>query len=62
GRGMRLPAGLTIAIEPWFLAGGRTDYRIDDDSWTLRSADGSRGAHFEHTIAVAAEGPRILTR
>ena len=62
GRGMRLPAGLTIAIEPWFLAGGRADYRIDDDSWTLRSADGSRGAHFEHTIAVTAEGPRILTR
>lgn len=62
GRGMRLQPGLTIAIEPWFLAGGQDAYRIDDDGWTLRSADGSRGAHFEHTVAITAEGPRILTR
>ncbi len=61
GRGLRLPPGLTIAIEPWFLAGGRDAYRVDDDGWTLRSADGSRGAHFEHTIAVTDDGPRILT-
>jgi methionyl aminopeptidase len=61
GRGLRLQPGLTIAVEPWFLAGGRDAYRIDDDGWTLRSADGSRGAHFEHTIAVTADGPRILT-
>lgn len=61
GRGMRLLPGITIAIEPWFLAGGRDAYRIDDDGWTLRSSDGSRGAHFEHTIAVTADGPRILT-
>ncbi|MGI8879623.1 MAG: type I methionyl aminopeptidase [Jatrophihabitans sp.] len=61
GRGMRLRSGLTIAIEPWFLAGGQDDYRIDDDGWTLRSADGSRGAHFEHTIAITDAGPRILT-
>jgi methionyl aminopeptidase len=61
GRGMRLQPGLTIAIEPWFLAGGQDAYRVDDDGWTLRSADGSRGAHFEHTIAVTDEGPRILT-
>jgi methionyl aminopeptidase len=62
GRGMRLQAGLTIAIEPWFLAGGRDAYRVDDDGWTLRSSDGSRGAHFEHTIAVTDEGPRVLTK
>ena len=62
GRGMRLRAGMTIAIEPWFLAGGRDAYRIDDDGWTLRSDDGSRGAHFEHTIAVTDDGPRVLTR
>jgi methionyl aminopeptidase len=61
GRGLRLQPGLTIAIEPWLLAGGRDGYRIDEDGWTLRSSDTSRGAHFEHTIAVTAEGPRILT-
>jgi methionyl aminopeptidase len=62
GRGLRLEPGLTIAIEPWFLAGGRDAYRVDDDGWTIRSADGSRGAHFEHTIAVTESGPRVLTR
>ncbi|HEY3714031.1 MAG TPA: type I methionyl aminopeptidase [Jatrophihabitantaceae bacterium] len=61
GRGMRLQPGLTIAIEPWFLAGGQNAYRIDDDGWTVRSTDGSRGAHFEHTIAITDEGPRPLT-
>ena len=61
GRGMPLRAGLTIAIEPWFLAGGVDAYRVDDDGWTLRSTDGSRGAHFEHTIAVTDDGPRVLT-
>lgn len=61
GRGMRLQPGLTIAIEPWFLAGGLDAYRFDDDGWTLRSTDGSRGAHFEHTIAVTNHGPIVLT-
>jgi methionyl aminopeptidase len=61
GRGIRLQPGLTIAIEPWFLAGGQDAYRIDDDGWTLRSADGSRGAHFEHTVAITDRGPRVLT-
>jgi len=61
GRGMRLRPGLVIAIEPWFLAGGNDDYRIDSDGWTLRSADGSPGAHVEHTIAITDTGPRILT-
>jgi methionyl aminopeptidase len=61
GRGMRLDPGLVIAIEPWFMAGGRDSYRIDDDGWTLRSGDGSRAAHVEHTVAVTAAGPQILT-
>jgi methionyl aminopeptidase len=60
-RGLRLQPGLVIAIEPWFLAGGRDAYKIDKDGWTIRSADGSRGAHCEHTVAVTADGPRILT-
>ncbi|MBL1073799.1 type I methionyl aminopeptidase [Nocardia sp. 2] len=60
GRGFRLQPGLTIAIEPWF---ARTTDRIvtDQDGWTLRSADGSRTAHSEHTIAVTENGPEILT-
>jgi methionyl aminopeptidase len=61
GRGLQLRAGLVIAIEPWFLAGGKDEYWIDDDGWTIRSADGSRAAHVEHTIAVTDQGPRILT-
>lgn len=60
GRGFPLRPGLTIAIEPWF---ARTTDRIvtDPDGWTIRSADGSRTAHSEHTIAVTEDGPRILT-
>lgn len=61
GRGMRLQAGLVIAIEPWFMAGGEDSYRVDPDGWTLRSGDGSRAAHVEHTVAITADGPRILT-
>lgn len=61
GRGMKLQTGLVIAIEPWFLGGGRDAYRVDQDGWTLRSGDGSRAAHVEHTIAITDDGPRILT-
>jgi methionyl aminopeptidase len=61
GRGGRLVPGLVIAIEPWFLAGGRDSYRIDGDGWTIRSADGSRAAHAEHTVAITADGPQVLT-
>src|SRR6201986_2443624 len=61
GRGHRLVPGLVIAIEPWFLAGGKDVYEIDDDGWTIRSGDGSRAAHVEHTVAVTEDGPRILT-
>ncbi|WP_280275041.1 type I methionyl aminopeptidase [Nocardia wallacei] len=60
GRGMRLRPGLTLALEPWLAAG--TDRIVTDpDGWTLRSADGSRTAHSEHTIAVTDDGPRVLT-
>ncbi|MEC3917273.1 type I methionyl aminopeptidase [Nocardia sp. CDC160] len=61
GRGYRLRPGLTLAIEPWF---ARTADRIvtDPDGWTLRSADGSRTAHSEHTIAITESGPQVLTR
>jgi methionyl aminopeptidase len=61
GRGRRLAPGLVIAIEPWFLAGGKDSYFIDDDGWTIRSGDGSRAAHAEHTVAITADGPQVLT-
>jgi methionyl aminopeptidase len=61
GRGLPLKPGLVIAIEPWFL---QTTDRIftDPDGWTLRSADGSRGAHSEHTIAVTDGDAIVLTQ
>ncbi|TBL41921.1 type I methionyl aminopeptidase [Verrucosispora sp. SN26_14.1] len=61
GRGLRLRPGLVLALEPMFIAGGNDKYRVDRDGWTLRSADGSRAAHWEHTIAVTDDGPVILT-
>jgi methionyl aminopeptidase len=61
GRGMKLDAGLVLAIEPWFMAGGEDSYRVDPDGWTLRSGDGSRAAHVEHTVAITTAGPQILT-
>jgi methionyl aminopeptidase len=61
GRGLKLRPGHVLAIEPWFWQGKGSVYAIDQDGWTLRSADGTRGAHAEHTIAVTADGPQILT-
>lgn len=61
GRGMRLLPGLVIAIEPSLIAGGSDDYRMADDGWTVVTADGSRSAHVEHTVAVTQDGPVILT-
>ncbi|HET7830967.1 MAG TPA: type I methionyl aminopeptidase [Candidatus Limnocylindrales bacterium] len=60
GRGPVLRPGLVIAIEPWFLA-GNGKIRMDRDGWTIRSADRSRGVHVEHTVAVTADGPLVLT-
>ncbi len=61
GRGLKLRPGLVIAIEPWLLASTDQLY-TDEDGWTLRSADGSHGAHSEHTVAVTEDGPLILTQ
>lgn len=61
GRGLKLEEGLVIAIEPMLLAGKKDDYYYDDDEWTLRTANGRRAAHSEHTIAITADGPVILT-
>lgn len=61
GRGMVLRPGLVIAIEPMFMAGGQDAYRTADDGWALCTVDGSRAAHAEHTVAVTAAGPVVLT-
>jgi methionyl aminopeptidase len=60
GRGLKLKPGLVIAIEPWFLH-TTDEIFTDPDGWTLRSDDGSRGAHMEHTVAITKDGPLILT-
>jgi methionyl aminopeptidase len=59
-RGPHLKAGMTIAIEPMITLGGYAT-RTLKDKWTVVTADGSLSAHFEHTVAITAEGPRILT-
>ncbi|MEV5339676.1 type I methionyl aminopeptidase [Streptomyces sp. NPDC052676] len=61
GRGMRLRAGMVLAIEPMLVAGGTDGYHAAPDGWTLRTNDGSRAAHVEHTVAITEQGPRILT-
>jgi methionyl aminopeptidase len=60
GRGPTLPAGTVIAIEP-MIGLGSEQIRIDDDGYTYRTSDASLSAHFEHSIAITAEGTRILT-
>ena len=60
GRGMVLEEGMVFCVEPMVCAGGHA-VRMGDDNWAIYSQDGSLTAHFEHTIAVTAEGPRILT-
>ncbi|MFI9644694.1 type I methionyl aminopeptidase [Streptomyces sp. NPDC052040] len=61
GRGFPLRHGLVLAIEPMLMAGGQNTYRTDADGWTLRTTDGSRAAHIEHTVAITDQGPRVLT-
>lgn len=61
GRGLPLRPGLVVAIEPMLLAGGLDAYRTDPDGWALRTTDGSRAAHAEHTVAITAAGPQVLT-
>ena len=60
GRGPQLSPGMTFAIEPMINAGG-ADVVIHDDEWSISTSDGSLSAHFEHTVAVTEDAPRILT-
>lgn len=60
GAGMRIEAGMCFAIEPMFNIGG-DDVKVDNDGWTVRTADGALSAHFENTIAVTERGPDVLT-
>jgi methionyl aminopeptidase len=60
GRGPLLAEGMTFAIEPMITAGG-PEVVLHDDEWSISSADGSLAAHFEHTVAITADAPRILT-
>jgi methionyl aminopeptidase len=60
GTGLRLKPGMALAIEPMFTMGGEHT-RVLDDGWGVVTADGSLSAHFEHTVAITADGPRVLT-
>jgi methionyl aminopeptidase len=60
GRGALLQPGLVLAIEP-ILSLGACEVEVDEDGWTTRTRDGSLAAHFEHTVAITAEGPWVLT-
>ena len=60
GRGPRLRPGMALAIEPMVMLGGAETVLLDDD-WTVVTADGSRAAHFEHTVAITPDGPWVLT-
>jgi len=60
GRGLRLDAGLVLAIEPMLNEGG-AETEVLDDQWTVVTRDGSRSAHFEHTVAITEHGPEVLT-
>jgi len=60
GQGPRLRTGMALAIEPMITRGGRHVAELDD-GWTVVTVDGSRAAHFEHTVAITADGPWVLT-
>ncbi|MEU1079339.1 type I methionyl aminopeptidase [Streptomyces sp. NPDC005908] len=61
GRGLPLRHGMVLAIEPMLIAGGTDAYHAAPDGWTLRTNDGTRAAHTEHTVAITNAGPRVLT-
>jgi methionyl aminopeptidase len=61
GAGLTLREGLVVALEPMLIAGGTDNCRTTDDGWTVVTADGSRAAHFEHTVAITTNGPVVLT-
>lgn len=60
GKGMRLRTGMALCVEPMFNLGKRHT-KVDADGWTVRTADGSLSAHWEHTVAITPDGPRVLT-
>jgi methionyl aminopeptidase len=60
GRGLRLDVGLALAIEP-MVNEGDPETRVLEDGWTVVTRDGSRSAHFEHTVAITPHGPEVLT-
>ena len=60
GSGPKLKSGMTLAIEPMINIGS-AEVRLLDDGWTVRTADGTRSAHFEHTVLITRDGPEILT-
>lgn len=61
GTGPVLKPGMVFAIEPWLMHGTDEIY-TDEDGWTLKSVDGSRSAHVEHTVAITTAGPMVLTK
>lgn len=61
GRGVRLVAGMTLAIEP-MINQGTAAIKVLPDGWTVKTRDGKLSAHFEHTVAITADGPVILTK
>jgi methionyl aminopeptidase len=60
GKGMKLKRGMAIAIEPMFNM-GTAETAVLDDGWTVVTRDGGLSAHFEHTVAITSEGPKVLT-
>lgn len=60
GKGMRLRSGMALCIEPMYNLGARHT-TVDDDGWTVRTADGSLSAHWEHTVAITKDGPKVFT-
>lgn len=61
GTGPELKSGMTLAIEP-MITTGSPEIRVDDDGWSIFTIDDSLAAHFEHTVAITDDGPRVLTR
>lgn len=60
GRGIRLMPGMTLAIEPMINA-GKSEVKVMPDGWTVLTVDGSLSAHFEHTVVITTDGPKIMT-
>jgi methionyl aminopeptidase len=60
GRGLKMRTGMAVCIEPMFNLGG-WETRVDPDGWTVRTADGSLSAHFEHTVAITRDGVKVMT-